>query len=62
LGAIDAAAERLGNTRAVVRDSYMHPVVPESYASGELHETWRSKRAGKRLDRAERVVTALLDG
>ena len=62
LGAIDAAAERLGNTRAVVRDSYMHPVVPESYASGELHETWRSKRASKRLDRAERVVTALLDG
>ena len=60
LAAIDDAADRLGNTRAVVRGSYLHPVVPESYATGELHETWKAKRSGKRLDRAERVMAALL--
>lgn len=62
LAAIDEAAEQLGNTRAVVRGSYLHPIVPYSYVSGKLHETWRAKRSGKRLDRAERVVAALLDG
>lgn len=61
LAAIDGAADRLGNTRAVVRGSYLHPVIPEGYATGELHETWRAKRSGKHLDRAERVVSALLD-
>lgn len=61
LAAIDDAAERLGNTRAVVRGSYLHPVVPESYGEGELHEIWKQRRSGKHLDRAERVVSALLD-
>ncbi len=60
LEAIDTAADRLGNTRAVVRGSYLHPVVPDSYPTGELHETWRSRRSGKLLDRIERTVSSLL--
>lgn len=60
LVAVDEAAARLGNTRAVVKGSYLHPIVPDSYASGALHESWKATRTGRHLDRAERVVSALL--
>lgn len=36
LGAIDAAAAALRNTRAVCRAHYVHPAVLESYLAGEL--------------------------
>jgi DNA topoisomerase I len=60
LDAIDAAAARLGNTRTVCRQSYLHPVVPEAFRSGALHETWTRVRTGTRLRRAERLVLELL--
>jgi DNA topoisomerase I len=60
LAAIDEAAARLGNTRAVCRQSYMHPVVPEAHRNGALHETWGRVRSGTRLRRAERLVLELL--
>ncbi|HSH22645.1 MAG TPA: hypothetical protein VK975_01115, partial [Acidimicrobiales bacterium] len=34
VAAIDAAAERLGNTRAVCRSCYVHPRIPEAYVEG----------------------------
>lgn len=34
--AIDRAARRLGNTRAVCRRSYVHPAIPDLFARGEL--------------------------
>src|SRR5690606_11926726 len=36
LAAVDAAAEKLGNTRAVARDGYVHPGVLEAHHRGEL--------------------------
>ena len=60
LAAYDVAAEVLGNTRAVCRSCYVHPVVPESYRSGELPKVWKRSRAGGELDRGERTVLKLL--
>jgi DNA topoisomerase-1 len=59
--AIDEAAAALGNTRAVCRGSYVHPAIPEAYRTGDLASEWSSVRRGKRLDRAERLVLAVLD-
>lgn len=60
LGAIDLAAERLGNTRAVCRSSYVHPAVEASYREGELHDAWRRSRRTRRLTRAERATLRVL--
>ncbi len=60
LAAYDVAAEVLGNTRAVCRSCYVHPVVPASYRTGELHEAWKRSRDGRGLDRSERTVLRLL--
>jgi DNA topoisomerase I len=62
LEAIDAAAERLGNTRAVCRASYVHPVVPDSHVEGSLHERWARARRTTSHRRSERTVLDLLDG
>ena len=61
IAAVDDAAARLGNTRAVARSSYVHPGVPEAYRSGALHSAWRSSRSTPRLSRAERAVLKLLE-
>lgn len=59
LQAVDAAAERLGNTRAVCRDSYVHPVTIEAYQDGRLQGAWRRSRAGLWLQRAESAMMKL---
>ncbi len=59
--AIDQAAARLGNTRAVCRDSYIHPALPEAYLTGDLADAWRHSRRTTLLTRAERTVLAVLD-
>ncbi len=61
LGAIDAAAGALGNTRAVCRASYVHPAVPEAHRSGALHEAWRRSRSTGRLRRGERAVLKVVE-
>lgn len=40
---IDQVAVRLGNTRAVCRQSYIHPAVPEAWQKDELHRSGRLK-------------------
>jgi DNA topoisomerase-1 len=60
LAAIDAAAEKLGNTREVCRNSYVHPVIPEAFNSGALERAWRRSRKGLWLGRAESTVNRLL--
>lgn len=62
LAAIDVAAERLGNTRAVCRASYVHPVVEPAFESGELAGAWAASRRSSRYTRAERTTLRLLDG
>jgi DNA topoisomerase-1 len=61
LAAIDAAAAQLGNTRAVCRASYVHPVVAEAHEEGRLHDRWARSRTTPTHRRAERTVLALLD-
>jgi len=38
---VDAVADQLGNSRAVCRKSYVHPVVVESYFDGSLLQSWQ---------------------
>jgi DNA topoisomerase I len=60
LASIDEAAERLGNTRAVARSSYVAPAVVDAHLDGSLHRVHRGTRSGKRLDRGERTVMRVL--
>lgn len=52
-------AERLGNTIAVCRKCYVHPVVVDRFTSGSLRLVPRCGPRG--LDAAERAVLALLE-
>ena len=58
LAAIDAAAERLGNTRAVCREYYVHPAVAEVFRDGRWPDGVPRVRG---LGRAERLTLAVLD-
>jgi DNA topoisomerase-1 len=60
LAAMDVAACVLHNTRAVCRSCYVHPIVPEAFADGGLHERWRLARAGGGLARIERTMVNVL--
>ena len=60
LEAIDAAAEKLGNTRAVARSSYVHPAVPEAFVAGRLSDAWSRSRSGKWLARSESALNRIL--
>jgi DNA topoisomerase-1 len=59
VAAVDAAAERLGNTRAVARSSYVHPDVL-TLPVEELRDVWRRSRSSIRFDRRERALARLL--
>jgi DNA topoisomerase-1 len=58
--AIDAAAEKLGNTRAVCRSCYVHPAIPAAHVDGSLLDAWRSSRGSTRCRRGERAVLKVL--
>jgi DNA topoisomerase-1 len=60
LEAIDHAAKALGNTRAVCRDSYIHPAIAEAYSVGALTKTWHQTRTGRWMTRAERTLMRIL--
>jgi DNA topoisomerase-1 len=60
LAAIDAAAELLGNTRAVARTCYVAPQVPASWRAGELVDIWKASRKAARLTRPERAAALVL--
>lgn len=57
IGAIERVAERLGNTPAVCRQCYIHPVVLESYLDGATVELLRTK-----VEEALRTDLAKLSG
>lgn len=59
--AIDAAAERLGNTRAVCRSSYVHPGVVRANSEDQLSAVWGRARRGTWTDRDESALRILLD-
>lgn len=60
IAAVDAAADHLGNTRAVCRDSYVHPAIFDAHRNGSLDEAWRSSRTGKWLSRSESALRRLI--
>ncbi len=55
-----AISERLANTPAVVRKSYVHAVVVEAFASGALRKAHRASRGRPGLRRAEKTVARLV--
>lgn len=59
LDAIDTAAEELGNTRAVARSSYVHPVVAEAHQD-RIDDAWSSSRSSRWLERCESALVKLL--
>lgn len=63
VAAIDAAAEQLGNTRAVARAHYVHPVVIDGYLDGGLGRFLASGRRRSRhgLDPDEATLLAYLE-
>ncbi len=57
--AIRQVAERLGNTPAICRHSYVHPAILECYTDGTMFamlEQWQRKQAECHESRAERQV------
>jgi DNA topoisomerase IB len=56
----DAAAARLNNTRAVCRQSYVNPRIPEAYLDGTLDEAFRRDRSRERFSRSEAALSALV--
>jgi DNA topoisomerase-1 len=60
LAAVDAAAERLGNTRDICRSSYVHPAIEVAHRSGDVADAWRRSRRTQRLTRSERATLRLL--
>ena len=59
LAAVDAAADHLGDTRAVARTSYVHPAVLEADES-DLRLLARSRRGPRGLSSPERALLGLL--
>ena len=49
--AVDRVAERLGNTRAVCRKYYIHPVILEAYGRGQVVELQPKVRVARRRPR-----------
>jgi DNA topoisomerase-1 len=55
-----AISDRLSNTPAVVRKSYVHAVVIEAFASGALKKAYDGARGRPGLRRAEKTVAQLV--
>lgn len=59
LGAVDEAAQVLGNTRSVARNSYIHPKVMEA-SDEQVREVWRRSRSSRWADRGDSALRKLL--
>jgi len=57
--AADAAAEVLGNTRAVARSSYVHPAILDT-SKADLGDLWRRSRSSSRMLRGDSALAKLL--
>jgi DNA topoisomerase-1 len=61
VAAIDAVSQRLGNTRAICRKSYVHPAVIDSYLAHTLSKVaGNGSKSIRGLNRDEAVVVAVL--
>lgn len=57
---IDAVAEELGNTRAVCKKYYIHPVIFELYEADGLGKYYE-KLSGQEQERYEKILCMILD-
>jgi DNA topoisomerase-1 len=62
VAAIDTAAERLNNTRAVCRKSYVNPRVPESYLDRTLDDAFSRAEERDLLSHSESAVLLVVAG
>ena len=60
LAAVDRAAERLGNTRAVCRRAYVHPALTDDLEEDRVRDAWASSRGTATMTRPERATLRLL--
>lgn len=60
VAAIDVAAGKLGNTRTVCRNCYVHPKVTEAYEGGDLFDAFDKAEEGEKLSLGEVAVLDLL--
>lgn len=59
--AVDEVAAALGNTRAIARNSYVHPAIVEAYRDGTLASAFgRRTRRIEGLSKAETIVARVL--
>ena len=63
--AIDAAADQLGNTRAVCRNYYVHPFITENYENGDIVPYFKKIKRNEPIDpsslsSAEKVMLKLI--
>jgi DNA topoisomerase-1 len=58
--AIEVAADALGNTPTVCRQSYVAPAVIDAFEEGVLRSVWRTARRSRWLSRAERATARVL--
>jgi DNA topoisomerase-1 len=54
--AISVVAEQLGNTLAICRKSYVHPVVMQAFLAGNLPPRQRARRAGLTAEESDLVA------
>jgi DNA topoisomerase-1 len=60
LAAVDAVAEQLGNTRAICRKCYIHPITMESFDAGDLKRRMRRAPSIPGLSKDEAATLKLL--
>ncbi len=60
VAAIDAAAARLNNTRAVFRKSYLHPRVPEAWVDGTLNDAFTRAEDREHFSHSEAAVLGVI--
>ena len=61
VAAVDAAADRLHNTRAVCRRAYVHPRLTDDLDEQRLRDAWSGARRTEHLSRGERALVRLLE-
>lgn len=59
--AVESVADRLGNTKAVCRKSYIHPAILDGYLEGDTIRPTRSGTNATGLSADERAVLAFLE-
>ncbi len=60
IAAYDHVADRLGNTRAVARASYVAPAIERAYDNDALQAMWRTSRSSSQRARSESALDKLL--